>query len=374
MKKLGSYLVLSLLLLSLLLGTGCALFPDIEIPSPPNSTPTPPSPSSTTPINTDWTLPLVGNQSPPLPDIAHVVALVKPSVVAVNTEVVTYDIFNRPFTQQGAGSGWIIDGSGVIVTNNHVVEGAESVTVTLVDGTTYTAITIRTDRLSDLAVIEIDAQNLPAVKVGDSTLLNVGDWLVAIGNSLGLGISATTGVVSALGVSISVAPGQTLNNLVQTDAAINPGNSGGPLLNMAGEVIGITSIKIAQVGVEGVGYAISSQTALPIIESLVRQGYVIRPWLGVVLRSVDQFLVFRYDLSVEQGVMITEIAPNSPASRAGLEVGDVIVSINGQETINTEDLIQRIHSSQIGQPVEITYWRGNTRHTVSATLVERPPY
>lgn len=374
MKKLGSYLVLSLLLLSLLLGTGCALLPNIEIPSPPNSTPTPPSPGSTTPINADWTLPPVGNQSPPLPDIAHVVALVKPSVVAINTEVVTYDIFNRPFTQQGAGSGWIIDESGVIVTNNHVVEGAESVTVTMVDGTTYTAKTIRTDRLSDLAVIRIDAQNLPTVKVGDSTLLNVGDWLVAIGNSLGLGISATTGVVSALGVSISVAPGQTLNNLVQTDAAINPGNSGGPLLNMAGEVIGITSIKIAQVGVEGVGYAISSQTALPIIESLVRQGYVIRPWLGVVLRSVDQFLVFRYDLSVEQGVMITEIAPNSPASRAGLEVGDVIVSISGQETINTEDLIQRIHSSQIGQPVEITYWRGNTRHTVSATLVERPPY
>lgn len=374
MKKLGSYLVLSLLILSLLLGTGCALLPDIEIPPSPNSTPTPPSPSSTTPINADWTLPLIENQAPPLPDIAHVVALVKPSVVAINTEVVTYDIFNRPFTQQGAGSGWIIDESGVIVTNNHVVEGAESVTVTLADGTTFAAITIRTDRLSDLAVIVIDAQNLPVVKVGDSTRLNVGDWLVAIGNSLGLGISATTGVVSALGVSISVAPGQTLNNLVQTDAAINPGNSGGPLLNMAGEVIGITSIKIAQVGVEGIGYAISSQTALPIIESLVRQGYVIRPWLGVVLRSVDQFLVFRYDLSVEQGVMITEVAPNSPASRAGLEVGDVIVSIGGQEATNTEDLIQTIHSGQIGQPVEITYWRGNTRHTVSATLVERPPY
>jgi len=350
---------------------GCQLLPDIDIsPSPPSPPPTPTSTPS--PIDPDWTLPSIENNIPSLPSIADVVAKVKPSVVAINTEVVGYDIFNRPYTQEGAGSGWIIDENGLIVTNNHVVEGAESVTVTLSDGKTFSAETIRTDPLSDLAVVEIDARNLPAASIGDPSQLRVGDWLVAIGNPLGLGISAKEGIVSRLGVSVSL-PGQTLYNLIETSAAINPGNSGGPLVNMKGEVIGITSVKIATVEVEGIGYAISTETAMPIIVELIQTGYVVRPWLGVVLRSVDEYVVLRYELAVDKGAFITEVAPGSPADEAGLGAEDVIVSLGDQEIATAQDLVEAIHSSGIGQRVEITFWRGDTKNTTYATLAERPP-
>jgi len=353
------------------LGTGCQLLPDIDIsPSPSSPSPTPTSTPS--PINPNWTLPPIENNTPSLPSIADVVAKVKPSVVAINTEVVGYDIFNRPYTQEGAGSGWIIDESGIIVTNNHVVEGAESITVTLNDGRTFPAEACCTDPLSDLAVVIIDAQNLPAVSIGASSQLRVGDWVVAIGNALGLGISAKEGIVSRVGVSVSVS-GQTLGNLIETSAAINPGNSGGPLVNMQGEVIGITSVKIATVDVEGIGYAISTETALPIIEELIRTGYVLRPWLGIVLRSVDEFVIQQYELAVEEGAFITEVSPDSPADEAGIEAGDVIVSLGGQEITNAQDLVEAIHSSEIGQRVEIILWRGDAKITTYAVLTERPP-
>ena len=367
------YLVICLILIpSLLLGTGCELLPHVDIsPSPPpTSTPTPTPPPS--PINPDWTLPPVENNTPSLPSIADVVAKVKPSVVAINTEVVGYDIFNRPYTQEGAGSGWIIDESGIIVTNNHVVEGAESINVTLNDGRTFPAKACYTDPLSDLAIVRIDAQNLPTVSIGASSQLRVGDWVVAIGNALGLGISAKEGIVSRVGVSVSVS-GQTLGNLIETSAAINPGNSGGPLVNMKGEVIGITSIKIATVEVEGIGYAISTETAMPIIEELIRTGYVLRPWLGIVLHSVDEFVIQQYELAVEEGAFITEVSLGSPADEAGIEAGDVIVSLGGQEITNAQDLVEAIHSSEIGQRVEITLWRGDDKITTYAVLTERPP-
>jgi len=362
------------LILSLLLGTGCELLPNIDVSPAPSPPPTPTSTPS--PVNPDWTLPATEGAAPLLPSIAEVVARVKPSVVAINTEVVTYDIFNRPRTQEGAGSGWVIDEDGIIVTNNHVVEGvegAESVTVTLADGKTYPAEAIRTDPLSDLAVVTINARNLPAANIGDPSQLRVGDWLVAIGNPLGLGISAKEGIVSRLGVSITVSSGQTLYELIETSAAINPGNSGGPLVNMAGEVIGITSVKIATIGVEGMGYAISINTAKSIIEHLIREGYVIRPWLGVVLRSVDQSVVFQYDLAVDKGAFITEVALGSPADEAGIEPGDVIVRLDDQEVATAQELVQAIHSSQIGQEVKITFWRGNTKNTTDAILAESPP-
>ena len=370
------YLVVCLVIvLSLLLGTGCELLPDINIsPTSPTPTPTPvPTPTVTaSPIDPDWALPPRENSAPLLPSIADVVALVKPSVVAINTEVITYDIFNRPSTQEGAGSGWIIDEDGLIVTNNHVVEGAESVTVTLADGRTFPAEACCTDPLTDLAVVRIDARNLPAAKVGDSSELRVGDWVVAIGNALGLGIGAKEGIVSRVEVSVPVS-GQTLGDLIETSAAINPGNSGGPLVNMKGEVIGITSVKIATVEVEGIGYAISTEAATPVIKELIRTGYIIRPWLGVVLQSVDQFLVFRYELAVDKGAFITEVASGSPAEKAGIELGDVIVAMDDQEIASAQDLVEAIHSRNIGQEVKITLWRGETQNIVSATFVERPP-
>jgi serine protease Do len=368
MKRISlKYLLTALIIICLFVGSSCVLSP-ADTSSPPDSSLT----STSTPIDPDWTPPAVESEASALPSIADVVALVKPSVVAINTEYVTY-IFNQPYEEEGAGSGWIIDEDGLIVTNNHVVEGANSVTVTLADGRTFPAETIRTDQLSDLAIIKIDAHNLPAAKVGDSAELRVGDWVVAIGNSLGMGISATKGIVSAQGISLSVSEGQTLDDLIQTDAAINPGNSGGPLVNMAGEVIGITSIKVAQVGVEGMGYAISSNTATPIIQQLVQNGYVVRPWLGVVLYTVDQYAVFRYGLAVDKGALITEMALGSPADEAGIEPGDVITEFAGEEITTADELIQAIHSCQIGQEVEITYWRGDAENTTRIILAESPP-
>ncbi|MBA7636108.1 putative serine protease HhoB [subsurface metagenome] len=310
-----------------------------------------------------------------MPNIVDVVARVKPSVVAINTEVVTLDFFNRPFTQQGAGSGWVLDKNGIIVTNNHVVEGAGSITVTMEDGSTFTVgqSAVFTDSLNDLAIIKIDAQNLPAVTVGDSTALRVGEWVVAIGNALGQGIRATEGIISRKGVSIPVAPGQTLYDLIETTAAINPGNSGGPLVNLAGEVIGITSAKIATVGVEGMGYVISMETAIPITQELITNGYVVRPWLGVVLYSVDQFAVARYDLAVESGVLITQVVQDSPADRAGLKPGDVITRFAGKDIATAEDMIRTIHISAIGQRIPVTYWRGKAEFTTEVTLSESPP-
>jgi len=360
------YLVCSLILIfSLTLSAGCGLLPDIDFLPPPS----PPPSHTATPIDPDWTLPPIESDAPVLPNIADVVAKVKPSVVAINT--ITYDIFNRP--QEGAGSGWIIDEHGIIVTNNHVVEGAESITITLVNGETFPAEAVCVDPLTDLAVVKIDAQNLPPANIGDSSELRVGDWVVAIGNSLGLGISATKGIVSCLGVSLPVSSGQTLYDLIQTDAAINPGNSGGPLVNMRGEVIGITSVKIAMVGVEGMGWAISSQVALPIIEQLVQDGYVIRPWLGVGVSTVSQYLIRKYDLAVDEGAFVREVVAGSPADEAGLEVDDVIVTFEDKEITTGGELVQAIHSYQIGQLVEITYWRGNTKTTTYTTLAESPP-
>ena len=372
------YLVISLILiLSLMLSTGCAV-PHIDIsPAPPPSpapalAPTPPP----TPINPTWTPPSKnsGNQTSVLPSIADVVTKVKPSVVAITTEVVTFDFFNRPFTQQGAGSGWVLDKNGIIVTNNHVVGGARSITVTMDDGSSYTIgpEAVFTDALNDLAILKIDAQNLPALKIGDSSKLRVGDWVIAIGNALGQGIRATEGIVSQKDVSIPVAPGQTLYDLIETSAAINPGNSGGPLVNMAGEVVGITSVKLVDVQIEGVGYAISTETAIPIIEELVTNGYVVRPWLGVVLYTVDQFAVMRYNLVVDEGVLITQVVPNSPADKAGLAPGDVITVFAGEKIATAEEMIRIIHTSGIGQRVEITFWRGDNKNTTETILTESP--
>jgi len=363
----------------LVLSIGCVV-PQVEItPAPaPSPTPAPAPVQPPTPINPTWTPPPTtpsGNASLPLPNIADVVAKVKPSVVAITTEVVSLDFFNRPFTQQGAGSGWILDENGIIVTNNHVVEDASAITVTMDDGSTFTVdqSSIFTDGLNDLAVIKIDAQNLPAVSVGDSNTLRVGEWVVTIGNALGQGIRATEGIISRQGVAIQVAPGQTLYDLIETTAAINPGNSGGPLVNLAGEVIGITSAKIATVGVEGMGYAISTETAIPIIEKLVTNCYVIRPWLGVVLYTVDQFATARYELAVESGVLITQVVQDSPADRAGLKPGDVITRFAGKEIATAEDMIRAIHISEIGQKTAVTYWRGNVEYDTEVTPIESPP-
>ncbi len=370
MKRISpKYFLLSLILvLALALSAGCSII----IGSPPSPSPSP-SPTVGPTLEPGWTLPPVGNQ-PVLPSIADVVAKVKPSVVAINVKITGYDIFNRPSVQEGAGSGWVIDTNGLVITNNHVVEGADSISVTLDDGRTFQVDSknVATDPLTDLAVLKIDAASLPSVTVGDSSKLRVGDWVVAIGNSLGQGLRATQGIISRKDVSLPVDQGQTLYGLIETDAAINPGNSGGPLVNMAGEVIGITSAKIAASGVEGMGYAIPSEQAAPIIQQLIDTGYVIRPYLGVSLYTVDPFAVQSYGLAVNKGALVVNVAQGSPADKAGLKDGDVITRFAGKDIAGVDDLLQTLRAAKVGQTVEITYWRGNAQTNTSATLIESP--
>jgi len=308
-----------------------------------------------------------------LPSIADLVAEVKPVVVAIRTEAVAYDLYNRPFIQQGAGSGWIIDESGTIVTNSHVVQEAERVTVVLWDNRVFVAESISADSLTDLAVVKVSADNLSAAKVSDLSELRVGDWVVAIGNPLGMGISAKEGIVSRLGAPISVAEGQILYGLIETSAAINPGNSGGPLFDMAGEVVGITSAKISRVGVEGMGYAISISSAKPIVDELLTTGYIIRPWLGVESFTVDQGLALRFGLAVNRGALVTDVAPNSPASKAAIQQGDIIVGFQDTEIASAQDLRLAELSSQVGEKVMVRLWRGISEMTVDVIMVESPP-
>jgi serine protease Do len=304
-----------------------------------------------------------------LTDFADVIAAVRPSVVAITTESTGYSVFGA-YTQEGAGSGWIIDASGLIVTNNHVVEGASSVTVTLEDGRTFPSKAVYTDAFSDLAIVKIDAQDLPAAKLGDSSSLRVGDWVVAIGNSLGLGISATKGIVSATGVSVTESDGNTLYNLIQTDAAINPGNSGGPLVNLAGEVIGINSVKVSDVGVEGMGYAISTEEADPLIQSLIVNGHISRPDMEATFYSVDQSVASRYGLAVNQGALVTQVTRGGPADTAGIKPGDVVTAVNGTAVTTADGLQLLLQSFKVGQQVSVTVYRGSSKMTLSVTLVE----
>tara|TARA_B100002003_G_scaffold146759_1_gene135852 strand:+ start:89 stop:1252 length:1164 start_codon:yes stop_codon:yes gene_type:complete len=385
-KSKGSMFVIFLgLVLSLFPGAGCELFPEIVISPPPGPPPTEnitPSNSKepTAPtikregIDTEWTIPPVESSVQSLPNIADVVASVKPSVVAISTEVVAVDFFNRPRTQQGVGSGWIIREDGIIVTNNHVVKGAERISVTLDDGRTFLVelSSLATDPLTDLAVLKIEAENLPVATIGNSSRMRVGDWVVAIGNALGEGTRATQGIVSRQDISVPVDNTQVLYGLIETDAAINPGNSGGPLVNMAGEVIGITSAKLSAVEIEGTGFAIGVETAIPVIQQLIKTGYAVHPWLGVSLYPVNQLVIERFELTIDRGVFIMEAVADSPAGRAGLEPEDVIVSFAGKDVETVEDLIKAIRSAQVGQEVAITFWRGGNEITTSAILIERP--
>ena len=360
--------------LSLVVTSGCQF-----LTIPPKTSTTIVAGNTTSISTTHVTIPVAGATAQPLPSIADVVAKVKPSVVAINVKatVITYDIFGRAYQQEqeGAGSGWIISSDGLIVTNNHVVDGATSIMVTFDDGSSLPVDlkNVKADALSDLAVLKVDAAGLPALKIGDSTKLREGDWVVAIGNSLGEGIRVTQGIVSRKDVSMQDENGQTFEGLIETDATINPGNSGGPLLNMAGEVIGITNAKRVQTGVEGVGYAISSNEASPLIQDLINNGYIVRPYLGVSTETIVNNSYARwYGLKVNSGVRITAVGADSPAGKAGLQVNDVIVKFNGQDIIDAQQLIDVVNKAQVGQTVEMSYWHGSVEQTINIVLTETP--
>ena len=361
------------LLLTLTLSMSSCLVPVPQAPTSPPPIETPTN-HNHAPIDPNWTPPhlSIGSGSA-LPSIAEVAKRATPSVVAIQTEVISYDIFLQPFPRQGAGTGVIIDKNGYIVTNNHVVEGAKSIQVILSDGTTFDVIKVNRDIITDLAVIKVDGKNLTPAKLGRSEDLSVGDWLVAIGNALALegGPTVTAGIVSYLGRSVQEPNGAVLNNLIQTDAAINPGNSGGPLLNMAGEVVGINTAIASNA--ENIGFAISISPALEIIQQLIQYGHVIRPWLGISYTDITSAIVLRYGLSVSDGLFIFQVISDSPAEEAGLKPGDVIIGFEGQKIATGEDFRQALRASNIGETVEITFVRNNKELKTRATLAESPP-
>jgi serine protease Do len=304
----------------------------------------------------------------------ELVAEVAPAVVSIVTETVSYNWFWQAVPQTGAGSGIIISSDGYIVTNNHVVDDAQKVTVTLSDGSAFAATIVGTDAQTDLAVVKIDANNLTYLHFLSSSLeqLSVLDPVVAVGNALALpgGPTWTTGVVSNLGRSIEESTGVVLNDIIQTDAAINAGNSGGPLLDTAGQVVGI-NVAIAS-NAENIGFAISTDTAIPVVQNLITEGKVVRPWLGVSVTTVTSTIQQYYNLSVNAGALITNVTSDSPADKAGLRAGDVITKIGSEDISTAAELISAIRSHQIGDQVEIVYYRGNVQQVATATLEESP--
>jgi len=304
----------------------------------------------------------------------ELVADVAPAVVSIVTESVSYNWFWQAVPQTGAGSGIIISPEGYIVTNNHVVEGASKVTVTLSSGDTYEATIVGRDAETDLAVVKIDASGLDYLHFLNNSLEELGvlDPVVAVGNALALpgGPTWTLGVVSNLGRSIEVDTGVVLKDIIQTDAAINAGNSGGPLVNMAGQVVGI-NVAIAS-NAENIGFAISTDTAIPIVQSLINEGKVVRPWLGVSLVTVTPAIQQYYHLSVDAGALITSVSSGSPADEAGLKAGDVITKMDNESISTSDDLVSTIESRQIGDQVEIVYYRGNGQELTSVTLEGSP--
>jgi S1-C subfamily serine protease len=356
-------------------GIGCAL-PNIEFitPSSPASAPAAPIVAPTATPEQQWTPVAVSSGSQPLPSIADVAEKVRPSVVAIAVETIALSIFLEPVPQKGAGTGVIIDSKGYIATNNHVIEDAQTIKVTLSDGCTLDARIVGRDSATDLAVIKVEADNLRAAQIGDATRLRVGDWVVAIGNALALegGPTVTAGVVSYMGRSIEESSGVILNDLIQTDAAINPGNSGGPLVNLSGEVVGINTAIVG--GAQNIGFAISMATALPIIQELITQGRVVRPWLGVELLTVTRAVASRYNLAVNEGVLLLRVVPDSPADRAGLKNGDVLLTLAGKKVTTANELRKVIQAQKVGASVEVTFVRGRQgeRSTI-VTLGASPP-
>jgi S1-C subfamily serine protease len=313
-----------------------------------------------------------------------------PAVVNITTIAVAYDFFLNPLPKEGTGSGAIIDRSGHILTNFHVIDGARRLEVTLADGSKWPARPVGADPGNDLAVIKIDApvEKLTVIPLGDSSKLLVGQKVLVIGNPFGLDRTLTVGIVSSLGRSIRADNGRLIRGIIQTDAAINPGNSGGPVLNSSAEVIGVsTAIFSPSGGSVGVGFAVPIDTAKRIISELIDRGYVARPYLGIAGHEIVPALVQALRLPVKEGIMVVEVTPGSPAQRAGIrggdrsvQVGNMIVRVGGdiitevdQVKVRTfEELSDFIDAKQPGDTVALTFNRQGKLNVVEVRLRERP--
>lgn len=267
---------------------------------------------------------------------------------------------------RGEGSGFIIRPDGVILTNAHVVAGATHVTVQLTDRRQYTARVIGEDKIADVAVIKIPANNLPTVQLGNSNTLQVGQWVLAIGAPFGFENSATAGIVSAKGRTL---PDSGYVPFIQTDVPINPGNSGGPLFNMQGQVIGINSQIYSRTGgYMGVSFSIPINVAMEVAHQLMTTGHVERGKLGVIIQNVDQGLADSFGLPEPEGALVSQVEPNSPASRAGMQPGDVILALNGVPVKTSSQLPVRIASLMPGTTVHLTIWRDHAKREIAVKL------
>src|SRR2546430_3923415 len=307
------------------------------------------------------------------------------SIVNITSRAVAYDFFYGLVPQEGQGSGFIIDKEGHILTNYHVIADARQVKVTLHNGSSYAATVIGTDRSHDLAVIQIKAPNLPALVLGDSRNLQVGQKVYAIGNPFGLSGTMTRGIVSSIR-SVREPDGMTIDAAIQTDAAINPGNSGGPLMNWHGEVIGINTMIASSVGQSaGIGFAIPINTAKAVLNDLVTQGRVRRPTLGVRTIPISPELAEEMGLPADYGLLVIQVAPGGAAERAGLRGGserayvgnipimlggDLIVAIDGENISDQEDLAQAMNNHRAGDTVRVTFYRGRQKMQLNVTLGE----
>jgi len=373
------FFFLSLLLLAL---CGCLL-------SSPRAATLQPSPTPLIIVATPTPLPESASTAQDIEEqlIINIYERVSPAVVHITSQVITLDFFWGPVPQEGTGSGFILDREGHIVTNNHVIEGAERIDVTLADGTVVPAQVVGADPYNDLAVIRIDApvELLTPVELGSSADLRVGQRAIAIGNPFGLDRTLTTGVISSLGRIIE-SEGRPLGELIQTDAAINPGNSGGPLLDSRGRVIGVnTAIRS---GAENIGFAVPVDTVKRVVPQLIATGRYEHPWLGILAYAITPGLAQALDLPVEQGLLIAQIYRDSPAHKAGLRGGtrqvrvgnyrvmiggDIITAINGVAVDSMDSLIVYLESkTAVGDTVELSVIREGQPLTVRVELAARP--
>lgn len=302
-----------------------------------------------------------------------VVEELTPSVVHILSEAAALDVFGQVTPTRGVGTGFIIDEEGHIVTNNHVItvdgdQPAQQITVTLSDGRQFQARIVGRDPPNDLAVLQIDADGLTPVQLGSSDALQVGDDVLAIGNALDLpgGPTVTKGVVSAKGRLIQQ-DGITIPDVIQTDASINPGNSGGPLVNRFGQVVGITTAVIRGEA-EGIGLVISIDSARPIVEELIEEGQVERGFMGVTITEITPSLAESFDLAVDRGIGLRDVSDGGPADEAGLQPGDIIVELGGEEISNSGDLFKVLTENLAGDTVTVEFYRDGSLESIEITL------
>lgn len=285
------------------------------------------------------------------------------------------DFFRRmpqqPRQQQGMGSGFIIDESGIIVTNNHVVADAEKIIVRLHDGREFEGSEVKTDPRTDIAILRIDTgEQLPTLKFGDSDGSQVGDWVIAVGNPFGHELTVTSGIISAKGRGPGIAERE---DFLQTDAAINPGNSGGPLLNLHGEVIGVnTAISSRSGGFDGIGFAVPSRMAWWVINQLIEKGEVKRAYIGISIQQITNELAQQLNLRVGQGAIVTQVLPDSPGDDAGLEFEDVVLSLNGEAVTSPRSLQGIVERLEVGKEYQLDILRDGKQQKLPIVLKEMP--